>query len=207
MPRRLILASASPRRRELLGLLGLPFAVIPSHIAEEVDPGLSPHQIAGHLAYIKAREIAGSISISDSLVLGADTIVVAGQADTATVLGKPADAEAARDMLRRLSAATHTVLTGIALLSRPDDDFESCTRVVDTQVTFRELTPTMIDAYISTGEPFDKAGAYGIQGYASAFVEAIYGDYFNVVGLPVQTVGRMLESIGIEWWRGADALT
>ena len=115
-------------------------------------------------------------------------------------------------MLALLSGTTHTVLTGVAIAVRhaqPDiQDFNEFVRkdVVETQVQFRELTSQMIDWYVATGEPFDKAGGYGIQGHASAFVEAVYGDYFNVVGLPIATVAKMLEEIGIEWWRGPSAL-
>ena len=115
-------------------------------------------------------------------------------------------------MLRLLSGAGHSVCTAVCLMecewSADHEDWFPAwrTSVVETEVLFRDLTPELIEAYISTGEPFDKAGAYGIQGFASAFVQAVHGDYFNVVGLPISTVARMLEEIGIEWWRGPAAL-
>jgi septum formation protein len=169
--------------------------------------------MARQLATDKASEV-WMRHRSDGLILGADTLVVTDRGGLETALGKPVDEDDARRMLALLSGTTHTVYTGVALVY-PDQsvqygewfaDYKTITEVCDTQVQFRELTPAMIDAYIDTGEPFDKAGAYGIQGYAAAFVEAVYGDYFNVVGLPVQTVGRMLEKVGIEWWQGEQAL-
>jgi septum formation protein len=211
MPKRLILASASPRRKELLSLLGLPFDVIPSDVDESMTGYPSTGAMAGELAKEKAFSVWQQLR-ADTCVLAADTIVVAERSDT--MLGKPTDAKDAARMLQLLSGTTHTVFTGVAI-ARPDYsldfdgsifDCDITVQVVDTQVQFRELTPEMIDWYIATGEPFDKAGAYGIQGHASAFVEAVYGDYFNVVGLPVQTVAKMLEEIGIEWWRGTAAL-
>jgi septum formation protein len=220
MSKRLILASASPRRRELLALLGLPFEVVPGDI-DEIGPfDLTPRRLAEQLALEKARQVSDRLFGGDwrwvdrenPIVIGADTLVVSERTDPPAILGKPADADEARRMLNLLSGSTHDVYTGLAVVWQywPDEadgfDMVERTEVVDTQVQFRELTPAMIDAYIATGEPFDKAGAYGIQGHAAAFVEAIYGDYFNVVGLPVQTVGRMLERIGIEWWRGEKAL-
>jgi len=221
MPR-LILASASPRRRELLGLLRLPFEVRPVEVDEDSKEilwiGTRPHSIgprerADGLARLKAWECWHD-QRTNAIVIGADTIVSSDRPGILTALGKPADGDDARRMLRMLSGTTHTVYTGVALAyPEPDPpcpgeylDCDLRSEIVDTQVTFRELTSDMIDAYIATGEPFDKAGAYGIQGYASAFVEAIYGDYFNVVGLPIHTVAKMLEKIGIEWWRGEESL-
>lgn len=222
MPTRLILASASPRRRELLALLGLPFEVVPSLVPEDETQDLPPHVLVETLAREKALDVwHQQPDKEDLLVLGADTVVVApasrsnagacsptDRPSKPTVLGKPRTTEEARQILQVLSGKTHTVYTGLALVwANPKyygADIQS--EVVETRVVFRELTPALIDAYIATGEPFDKAGAYGIQGRAAAFVEAVYGDYFNVVGLPVQTVARMLERLGIEWWRGAEAL-
>lgn len=223
MPRRLILASASPRRRELLSLLGLPFEVIVSDVDETPQPDLSPRALVEQLASFKASHVARSlfdISLVGSrpnlhrhiVVIGADTEVVAERTDPAAVLGKPRDGVDAARMLRVLSGTSHTVISGVSVCEildvSEDEDFDVRTRTetVETTVQFRELTDEMIEAYVATGEPMDKAGAYGIQGGAAPFVEAVYGDYFNVVGLPVQTVGRMLEEIEIEWWRGPAAL-
>ena len=215
---RLILASASPRRKELLSLLRIPFEVVPSEVDESGDFDLAPRVLAEKLAYDKSRDVADRLNGAggpeklNTIVLGADTIVVSERGGDAELLGKPVDAEDARRMLRLLSGGTHCVMTGLSLVRTfpvPEwDAFELDSRrsVVETEVTFRELTAEIIDAYLDTGEPFDKAGAYGIQGYASAFVEAVYGDYFNVVGLPIHTVARMLEELGIDWWRGPSAL-
>lgn len=213
MPKRLILASASPRRRELLSLLRLPFEVMVSDVEEEDLLDEPPRAVAETLARRKTDAVVAQLSNSPGIcVIGADT-VVAVEAGSTTSLAKPRDADEARFMLRMLSGRTHTVYTGVALSWRPPlmghvspGGCYTSSRLVDTQVTFRELTDGMIDAYIATGEPFDKAGAYGIQGFASAFVEAVCGDYFNVVGLPVATVGKMLEEAGIQWWRGPEAL-
>ncbi len=209
MPKRLILASASPRRRDLLALLGVPFEVITSVVEEDWTGGAPPQEFACHLAFQKAMDVwAACAKNTNPLVLGADTVVIVDHCGKAEALNKPVDAQEARKMLRMLSGAAHMVYTGLALLTTDPVNSGCITHraSVDTQVQFRELTDEMIDAYVATGEPFDKAGGYGIQGYASAFVEAVYGDYFNVVGLPVQAVGRMLEQTGIEWWRGKDAL-
>jgi septum formation protein len=208
MSTRLILASASPRRCELLSLLRVPFDVVPSTVDEDLG-GLGPVALAETLARDKAHQVWTCESQSGGVaVLGADTVVCMDRSGGSALLAKPTDVDDARRMLRLLSGATHTVYTGVCLVrSAPEPPgFHILARVVDTQVTFREISEEMIEAYIATGEPFDKAGGYGIQGYARAFVEAIHGDYFNVVGLPIQTVGRMLEQIGIEWWRGPAAL-
>ena len=215
MPKRLILASASPRRKELLSCLGLPFEIMESGVAEDEPHDLRPQQLAQHLADAKVAALARDLffdSGKDLVILGFDTLVVSDRSDPPLVLGKPASEEEARRMLGLLSGCVHTVVTGVSVEHwwwvREQDDYltDGRTTSVETQVQFRELTPEIIDWYVGTGEPFDKAGGYGIQGHASAFVEAVYGDYFNVVGLPLSTVARMLEEIGIEWWRGAAAL-
>jgi septum formation protein len=224
MPRRLILASASPRRRELLALLGLPFGVIPTDVHEPeyhresgVRIDRTPRQYAEELALSKADDLFHRIRFDqleglNHLILAADTIVISDSRGEPDVLGKPKDEADARRMLALLSGTAHTVSTAVCLMEctwfdREQDWFPFWkTAIVDTQVQFRPLTDEMIYAYIATGDPMDKAGAYGIQSGAAPFVEAIYGDYFNVVGLPVATVARILEDIGIEWWRGAAAL-
>jgi septum formation protein len=183
---RLILASASPRRRELLRTAGLDVEVRPSSIEEVVQAGESPEDFARRAAADKALAVAATAP-PDALVLGADTIVVAG----GEVLGKPTDAADAVRMLRALSGTTHRVITGVCLVSAPDRI--EAVRAATTLVTFRRLDEKEIADYVASGEPFDKAGAYGIQGLASKFVTRLEGCYFNVVGLPVALVYDMLK--------------
>jgi septum formation protein len=203
LPPRLILASASPRRRELMGLLGLPFEVIPSRY-EEPGPPTEPVDLAALvtlLAANKAQEVASRTEAG--LVLGADTLVTLDQGDRGVPLGKPIHAEQAHAMLRSLAGNVHCVYTGIALIrtGRQDKPATPLCAAVKTRVRFRELSDRMIADYIATGEPMDKAGAYGAQGYAAPFIESFEGDFFNVVGLPLCAVGRLLEKSGIPWWR------
>ncbi len=181
----LVLASTSPRRRELLGLLGLPFEVIGSRYDEsQLSPaGLSPDSYVTQLARGKASEVAGRVA-PNTLVLGADTTVVLDGA----FLNKPADAADACRMLRRLSGRTHAVYTGLCLIH----DQTVLSNFAVTEVTFSSLTDAVISAYVATGEPLDKAGAYGIQGTALSFIPSIHGDYFNVIGLPLEYSRRML---------------
>jgi len=197
MPR-LLLASTSPRRRELLGLLGLPFDVIASRYDEDsLSPdGLTPPDYVTHLAAGKASEVAARTE-GDALVIGADTTVIL---DGAT-LNKPADGEDARRMLRLLSGRTHQVYTGLCLIAVQNGLMGSVqTDHAVTDVTFDTLTDETIAVYVSTGEPLDKAGAYGIQGKALSFIPGIHGDYFNVVGLPVFLLCKMLPRFGINIW-------
>jgi septum formation protein len=183
---RLILASASPRRQALLRNAGLDVVVRPSSVEEVVQPGESPEDFARRAATDKALAVAAAAP-PDALVLGADTVVVAGD----EILGKPADAADAARMLRTLSGATHRVITGVCLVTAPDRI--EAVRAETTRVTFRQLDGREIADYVASGEPFDKAGAYGIQGFASKFVTGIEGCYFNVVGLPVAVVYDMLK--------------
>jgi septum formation protein len=183
---RLILASASPRRQALLRNAGLDVVVRPSSVEEVVQPGESPEDFARRAATDKTLAVAAAAP-PDALVLGADTVVVAGD----EILGKPADAADAARMLRTLSGATHRVITGVCLVSAPDRI--EAVRAETTRVTFRQLDGREIADYVASGEPFDKAGAYGIQGLASKFVTGIEGCYFNVVGLPVALVYDMLK--------------
>lgn len=201
---RLILASASPRRRELMGLMGLPFEVRVSTYDEPAPPD-TPIPLAGfvtELAVGKGRAVAEHAG-PNCLVIGADTIVTLDQGEIGLPVGKPIDAEDARRMLGLLSGAVHVVYTGVALLKTGlagDIELPLC-NVTRTKVTFRELNDAMVSGYLRTGEPYDKAGAYGAQGYAAPFIERIEGDYFNVVGLPLSAVGRLLESAGVPWWQ------
>jgi len=183
----LILASRSPRRRKLLAQLGLDFEVHPSDLDENATNHRLPEQLVEQLALEKARAVAPRFP--EALTLGADTIVVLD----GDVLNKPADETEARAMLRRLSGRTHTVYTGVALVHpasrREVVDYEA------TQVTFAPLTDAEIDAYVATGSPLDKAGAYGIQDdYGAVFIRRIEGDYYNVVGLPLHRLYRMLRN-------------
>lgn len=188
----LILASASPRRRELTALLGVPFRVVPADIEEAIPDGHPPEQVAITLAREKARAIARSER--NGIVLGADTVVVC----QGEVLGKPRDANEAMQMLSQLNGREHQVLTGVVLLEvvggsvvREQSD------VVCTRVWFRQVSDEHLRRYIATGEPIDKAGAYGAQGYGSTLIGRIEGCYFNVVGLPVSRVCAMLEAWGV----------
>jgi len=182
-----ILASASPRRKQLLERLGMTFTVRPSTVQEEsVSLLLHPELYVQTLAAHKARDIA-STAEQPSLVIGADTIVVLDN----SILNKPVSPEHAREMLSDLSGRTHTVYTGIALVDSATH--EEITDVQQTEVTFRVLTSEEIDAYVDTGSPLDKAGAYGIQDdFGAVFVERINGCYYNVVGLPLPLLYRKL---------------
>jgi len=181
-----ILASTSPRRRELLRQAGFDFEVRPSRVEETFVPGEAPEAFACRAAREKALEVAASCP-RGSLVLGADTVVVvAGE-----ILGKPATAEDAARMLRLLAGATHRVITGVCLVCAPDR-VEALAQET-TFVTFRSLDEGEIRNYVASGEPFDKAGAYAIQGLASKYVTRLEGCYFNVVGLPVPLVYELLK--------------
>ena len=186
---RIILASQSPRRRELLERMGLsPFDVIPARGEERADPALSPAQLVEALSRQKAAEVAAAHP--EALVIAADTVV----SIDGLVLGKPrSGAEAAR-MLARLSGREHTVYTGVTvrLGDRADTQYEAAA------VRFRPLSEADIARYVATGEPMDKAGAYGIQGYGAMLVEGIDGDYYNVMGLPVCRLARMLAGFGLD---------
>ena len=178
----IILASQSPRRQELLKLITSDFEIKVSNVDETLPDKITPKEAVMYLSKIKAKPFADG----DDIVIGADTIV----ALDGKILGKPKSEENAREMLRFLSDRTHSVFTGVTLAS----DKKTKTFAVETKVKFFELTNEEIDAYIKTKEPFDKAGAYGIQGYGSLLVEKIDGDYFNVVGLPVSTLARELKA-------------
>ena len=183
----IILASASPRRAELLRSAGIPFAVDVANIAEDAVSGESPVEHAERLAREKAEVVAKRNP--GKIVLGADTIVVVDD----QILGKPHDAADAARMLRLLSGRAHEVITGVCLdfLETGNRKLETCSE--KTKVHFDELSPAHIDDYIATREPMDKAGAYAIQGIASRWITRIEGDYANVVGLPVALVWKMLQ--------------
>jgi len=186
--RSIVLASTSPRRRELLGLCGFPFAVVPSPAREPApEAGETPGHYAGRMARRKAAAVAARRP--DAVVLGADSVVaVAG-----LILGKPSDAADAGRMLALLSGRTHQVVTGCALFV-PDREPEVF--AVTTAVTMAAIPEALCAAYVATGEPMDKAGAYAIQGQAAAFVTGIEGSYTNVVGLPLAEVVAALAACG-----------
>ena len=186
----IILASASPRRSELLEKMGLEFRVVVSDADEpRADKTVPPGIYVQELALLKAAASAKKLKTRRGrLVISADTIVVGMDGE---VLGKPKDKEEAFDMLRSLSGVTHKVYTGYCVM-RLDDGKTVC-ESVSTEVTFRKLSDERIERYIDTGEPMDKAGAYGIQELGALLVEKINGDYFNVVGLPVGELAKTLE--------------
>lgn len=184
----IILASASPRRRQLLTMLGLEFEVRPAQGEEFLPDGISPEEAVMRLSAQKARSVAKECAPED-VVIGADTIVWQG----GRILGKPKDTQDAARMLSALSGNTHTVYTGVTVIKGN----AVLSGAEETKVRFRRLSGAEIDAYIKTGEPMDKAGAYGAQGLAALFVEGIEGDFFNVMGLPVCRLGKLLKEVGV----------
>ena len=186
-----ILASASPRRQELLSQVGIPFVVDPSNAEETIQPDWSVAEIAQRLAERKAFDVAGRHPEAD-VVIGADTVVVLDSEP----LGKPVDEADAIHMLSKLSGRMHEVYTGYALVAPKLS--RSVAGATCTQVRFRVLDEGEIARYVASKEPMDKAGAYAIQGLASLFVERIEGDYFNIVGLPIAQVNLALRQLG---WR------
>ena len=186
----IILASASPRRRELLERVGVTdFTVAAPNVDESVEPGLSPADMVETLSLRKARAAAQNAR-PDELIIAADTVVALDGA----VLGKPRDRDGAFAMLSALSGREHRVYTGVTVL-RGD---KAVTEHEETAVTFRALSPDEVLGYIATGEPLDKAGAYGIQGVGALLVSGIRGDYRNVMGLPVFRLGQILREFGLD---------
>ncbi|MDQ6736570.1 MAG: Maf family protein [Gemmatimonadota bacterium] len=190
-----VLASASPRRRELLDLVGIRHSVEPADIDESILAGEGPFQHAERLARQKALRVA--TGRAESLVVAADTIVVIGD----RILGKPKSTQGAIDMLRVLNGVTHTVVTGMACAL--NGRLESS--VVDVSVTFRTLSDQEIEEYVATGEPMDKAGAYGIQGFGAAIVRRIEGDYFAVMGLSLVRLVELMQRLGVRYHFGGAA--
>jgi septum formation protein len=186
---RLILASDSPRRKAILEQAGFSFEVRPARMAEERVSGETPEAFARRIAWEKAQTVASEVG--EGLVIGADTVVVIGE----EVLGKPASPEEAAAMLRKLSGREHRVLTAVAVVEASTR--RAATAIEATRVWFRPLTEEEIATYVATGEPMDKAGAYGIQERGGLLVERIEGDYLNVVGLPL---GRVLELVKRFGW-------
>ena len=186
----IILASQSPRRKELLGQMGLRgFKITSPEVDETVEEHMPPAQVVEELSRRKALAVAGHAD-PDDLIIAADTVVALEGA----VLGKPADQRDAFAMLTALSGNRHYVYTGLTVIQGD----QVVTQHECTTVTFRELEPEEISHYIATGEPMDKAGAYGIQGYGALFIEGISGDYYNVMGLPVCRLGQILGQLGMD---------
>lgn len=184
-----ILASTSPRRRTLLRQVGLSFRVVPSRVEEVNQCGMEPHRHAVYWATVKAAKVAQRYP--GEWVLGADTIVVL----EGRILGKPADAPEAARMLLRLSGRSHEVITGLCLAHERAEVREQL--AVETKVYMKRFSPDEIQGYVDTGEPMDKAGAYGIQGIGGCLVERIEGSYSNVVGLPICEVVELLRRHGV----------
>lgn len=185
----IILASNSPRRRELLRQIGLTFICDPSDVDERVRAGESPEGYAVRVALDKARAAAGRAG--RGIIIAADTIVVLGE----RILGKPENSRDAERMLSLLSGRMHVVITGLAIMDAAEGKTATGTSL--TRVWFRDLSQLEISSYVKTGEPLDKAGAYGIQGKGALLVKRIEGCYFNVVGLPLSILGELLRDFGI----------
>ena len=183
----IILASESPRRRELLTLMGLDFTVITSHVVEQPPHHAAPDEYVKALALQKAQAVANLHP--NECVIGADTVVYLD----GDILGKPHTPENAKRYLSRMQGRMHTVYTGVAVLCAGKADVRHCC----TDVTFCPMSAGEIDRYVATGEPLDKAGAYGVQGPGGVFVERINGNYFNVIGMPLPLLYRMLCDVGV----------
>jgi septum formation protein len=182
----LILASASPRRTELLRQIGVPHTVRPADVLEEAPYPMSSEDYVMYLSQKKARAVAQP----GEVILAADTVVSLDH----RILEKPADRTAALEMLRLLSGRTHEVVTGVTILTGEREE----TFTVTTKVRFCTIPESWMLSYVATDEPYDKAGGYGIQGIGGLFVEAIDGDYYNVVGLPINPISRRLDTLGIK---------
>lgn len=191
MSGKIILASGSPRRRELLEMLRVKdLLVIPARGEELAHPELAPDALVRELARCKAAEVAAAHAGPEDAVIAADTVVVLDGA----VLGKPRDKADAARMLRSLSGRSHTVFTGLCVMRGG----RVLSHAEESRVYFRPLGEDEIGRYIATGEPMDKAGAYGAQGFASLFVERLEGDFFNVMGLPLCALGNLLKQLGVD---------
>lgn len=189
MPCKVVLASKSPRRSQLLALVGIPHAAVPSGADEDALPGESPRGQVLRLALAKASAVAASHR-EGQLVIGADTLVVLG----GDVMGQPGDEEEARAMLRRLSGNTHTVFTGLCLLR---EGFRPARGASESRVTFHAMSEDEIRWYVGTGEPMDKAGAYAAQGVGAVYLKSIEGSFHNVVGFPLDLFCQLLPAVGL----------
>jgi septum formation protein len=196
--RKIILASASPRRKQLLKQLGLEFEVVPSDIEEVFNPRLKPRHQVEELALQKAQAVAGKFASAgsaqgdDAIVIGADTLVALGD----EIIGKPKNTQDAKRMLKKLRGRQHSVMTGFVLIDTANK--RTIVKSVETKVWFRKLSPQEISSYVEKEKPFDKAGAYAIQDLGILFVEKIEGDYFGAVGLPLFTLAKELKKFGVD---------
>ena len=190
MESKLILASASPRREELLKQMGLRFTIVPSKVNEEKYSNLTPVEMVKELSLAKAIEV-GKL-VEDTIVIAGDTVVL----NKGEVLGKPDDKDEAESMLKKLSGDHHTVLSGVAVLSTYDN--QTMVEYDQTKVFMRDITNNEIKEYVDTGEPMDKAGSYAIQGLGGIFVEKINGSYFTVMGLPIHKLQTMLKEFSVD---------
>lgn len=188
--RKIILASTSPRRRQLLKQLGLEFEVVGSEVEEKLNPRLKPRHQVEELALQKAEAVASKFD--DAIVIGADTLVALGD----EILGKPKDKNDAKRMLKKLRGRQHSIVTGFVLIDTAAK--RTIIKSVETKVWFRKIPPQEIAAYIEKDKPLDKAGAYALQDRAAIFVEKIEGDYFGGVGLPLYTFAKELKKLGVD---------
>ena len=187
--KKIILASQSPRRRDLLKQISLEFEIDPSNYKEDMSLKMEPKKLAEFLSLGKAKDVAQRHK--DSIIISADTIVAVDD----EVFGKPKTPEKAKYMLQKLSGKAHSVITGFTIIDTETD--KQISKSVETKVYFKNLSEKEVDAYITSGEPLDKGGSYAIQGLAALFVEKIEGDYFNIVGLPILSLTEELKSFGI----------
>lgn len=187
----IVLASQSPRRRKLLTQAGIPFRVVTSSVEEKITK-TEPDEVVKELSFQKAENVAAG-QPEGIWVLGADTVV----ALDGKILGKPKNEEHAKEMLRELSGNTHSVFTGVTFYKKEKGGDKSVSFAEETRVTFYPMTEEEIDAYVSGGDPMDKAGAYGIQGAAAVYIQRIEGDYNTVVGLPLAAVYQKMKDLGI----------
>ena len=187
--KKIILASQSPRRKDLLQQVGLKFEIDPSNYEEDMSLKMEPLKLVEYLSLGKAKDVAERHK--DAIIVSADTIVTLD----GEVFGKPKTAERAKYVLCKFSGKAHTVLTGFTIIDTETN--KQITKSVETKVYFKSLSEKEIDAYIATGEPLDKAGGYAIQGLAALFIEKIEGDYFNIVGLPIFPLMEALKTFGI----------
>lgn len=192
--KRLILASASPRRAGLMRAIGLDFEQLPIGMEESLDSGEDHYQAAVRLAREKARA-ASAVTCGEALIIGADTVVVLDD----MIIGKPGSNEDARQILASLSGRRHLVVTGLCLVDKQSE--RAYSGFEETRVRFRDILDYEIDAYVASGECQDKAGAYGIQGRGALLIEAIEGCYYNVVGLPLNLLRRLMLEAGQDIWR------
>jgi len=187
--RTIILASASPRRKEILEKTGLKFKVDESDYEEKTDPGLKPHDLTRFLSREKASDVARRYG--DAIVIAADTIVVL----RGRLFGKPRNEEHAKEMLKAMSGKAHSVITGFTIIDTAGK--KEISRSVESKVFFKRLSADEIEAYIRSGEPLDKAGAYGVQGLGAVLIKKIEGDFFNVMGLPLDALAESLKKFGV----------